>query len=137
MDPGAAVAWARGTVDRVPAFPPATNRRRDGFLQWYFRSPVTGDVVLYQPPNTAIRIAGGLLATSRVLRAVRVTEAGSPLDVALERAGTAVLVWWGVDELLRGATPYRRTIGGLSLATTLLRAVRAERRRSSPARPAA
>jgi hypothetical protein len=94
-------------------------------------------VVLYQRPNARITLVGTLRGTGTALRVLGVTQVGSPLDVGLERAATVVFLWWSLDELLRGASPYRRTIGAVCLATGVARAVRAERRRSAAGRASA
>lgn len=86
-------------------------------------------MALYQRPNRAMKLAGSLDVTTRVLRAAHVMERESPLDVFLERATTVVFLWWAADELLRGTSPYRRTVGGVSLVLGVARAVRAERSR--------
>lgn len=93
--------------------------RAQAFAEWYF-SDANGERVLGQPPNRAITIVFGLQVSRWVLRRGGLREA-SPLDVALERVGRAVFIWWSLDEILRGATPYRRTIGAVSLLYALRR----------------
>jgi hypothetical protein len=100
-------------------------------LDDYFRDPSTGRVVLYQKPNATLTMVGLLIGASRVLHAV---DAGTPFDIFLERAATAMLLWWSVDEMVRGTTTYRKTIGGVTLAAAVLRTVVAEGSRArSPA----
>lgn len=105
-------------------------RGRGGFVDRYFRDPTTGRVVLYERPNAPLALAGTLSTTARVLRLTRAVHAGDRVDVLLERAATVALLWWGVDETLRGSTRYRQTIGAISLTATVVRAVRAELRRA-------
>lgn len=98
-------------------------------VDWLLRDPATGKVVLYQRPNARLTAAGALTTTGKVLRATHVVAPGSTADVWLDRARTVLVVWWSVDEVLRGSTPYRRVIGGGVLAVTVWRAVQAERGR--------
>jgi hypothetical protein len=102
--------------------PAAVPTRAQSFAAWYFRD-ASGNLVLGQPPNRPIKIMAGMLLSRWALR-LGGLRAGSPLDVALERVGRGVLTWWALDELLRGATPYRRSIG----AAVLVYAVRQRRR---------
>lgn len=88
----------------------AFTRMTDGF----FRDPTTGRVTMYAKPNAKIKLVGVLLAASRTLRAVRVIDAGDHLDVLLERAAMAALLWWSVDQLMHGTTKYLQTIGGVT-----------------------
>lgn len=88
---------------------PVPASRARAFADWYFRT-ADGELVLGQPPNLAIKVVGVLRASRWILRRGGLDH-GSPLDVVLGRAGRAALIWWSLDELLRGATAYRRTIG--------------------------
>ena len=40
--------------------------------------------------------------------------AGAP-GTGLTAVATGALIWWAVDELLRGVNPWRRTLGGVVL----------------------
>jgi hypothetical protein len=105
--------------------PPAFHSLRQG------DSVLSRRVVLYQKPNATLTMVGLLIGASRVLHAV---DAGTPFDIFLERAATAMLLWWSVDEMVRGTTTYRKTIGGVTLAAAVLRTVVAEGSRArSPA----
>lgn len=88
---------------------PVPAGRARAFAHWYFRT-ADGELVLGQPPNRAIKVVGVLRAGRWVLRRGGLDH-GSLLDVVLGRAGRVALIWWSLDEFLRGATPYRRTIG--------------------------
>lgn len=71
----------------------------------------SGQLALFQVPNPAIVVWG--LAT--VLR-------WSPYDsrdTELRWIGSGALIVWGLDELVRGAAPFRRLLGAVVLAWQL------------------
>lgn len=71
----------------------------------------SGQLALFQVPNPAIAV--WLLAT--VLR-------WSPYDsrdTELRWIGSGALIVWGLDELVRGAAPFRRLLGAVVLAWQL------------------
>jgi hypothetical protein len=107
--------------------PDAFSRLMDG----YFRDPSTGRVVLAEKPNGKIRLVGVLVGAPRLLRTVHMVEAGDPVEVFLERAAMAMLIWWSVDELRHGRTKYLKTIGGVTLVGAVLRTIDAERSRAT------
>jgi hypothetical protein len=76
---------------------------------WWFRDRSTGRWVAGQPPNPALVVAGGA-TLARVWGMLPATA-----DEALRWFGTGAWVVWGLDELLRGASPFRRLLGGLVL----------------------
>jgi hypothetical protein len=96
---------------------PRVETRRDRFLRWYFCDD-NGDLVLAEPPNRRAKAFYGLRGTRWVLHRTGLSK-GSPLDVVLDGAGTLVMVVWAADELLRGTTRFRRTIGALALLSGL------------------
>ena len=97
-------------------------RVTDGF----FRDPGTGNVVLVESPNTQMKALGMALGTSRVLRAAHVVETGDPVDVFLERAAMAMLLWWSLHEIQHGTTKYLKTIGALTLVGAAARTILAD-----------
>lgn len=103
-------------------------RVTDGF----FRDPDTGRVTLYAEPNVKIKLVGAIVGVSHALQAAHVTRPGSPLDVNLERAAMAALLWWSGDQLLHGTTLYLKSIGAVTLVGALMRTVVAERARLVP-----
>jgi hypothetical protein len=74
------------------------------FLDWCFRSRVTGRITIAQFPNTALwlflaaSLAAWELQPGSILTVARVIAFGSG-------------VYWAVDELLRGVNPWRRALG--------------------------
>jgi hypothetical protein len=93
------------------AVPKAEQRPAKSFtsLQWWIRDE-DGKVVLAQTPNAAITVW---------LVAAVVTQTGLLDDdqrASVTMLGRGALVAWSLDELIRGASPARRLLGGLVLA---------------------
>ena len=101
------------------------------FLDGYFRDPSTQEVVLYEKPNRKIKAVGTLMGTAGMLRAAHMVKPGGQFDVFAQRAAMAMLLWWSVDELRRGTTKYRKTIGAVTLIGALSRTVQAEHARAT------
>lgn len=84
----------------------------------FFRNPATGKVVIAQPPNVPLAIFLAATVAPMVLKPTGGLRAG--LSIA---AGIG-LVWWAIDEIVRGESPFRRVLGGAVLvgvaATTIL-----------------
>lgn len=74
----------------------------------FFRNPATGKVVIAQRPNPPPLLF--LCGT-----AGRLVLSGEPRTVAAVVAAGG-LVWWSVDEILRGESPFRRALGAVVLA---------------------
>jgi hypothetical protein len=71
-----------------------------------------GRLAVAQPPNPAL----GTWFVARLLEWAEVTS----LDQATLRGiGTGAVLVWAVDELLRGASPFRRLLGAVVLAGQL------------------
>lgn len=69
-------------------------------VRWFFTDPTTGRVVIAQFPNWSL--IGFLVFAG----------AGRVFDLAgLRWIGTAFLLIWSLDELLRGEAPWRRVLG--------------------------
>jgi hypothetical protein len=74
-------------------------------FDWCFRDRRTGRIVVGQFPNIA-------LAIFMITVAVRwVIDEGSTAFDGARWVGSAALVWWAVDELVRGVNPWRRLLG--------------------------
>ncbi len=70
------------------------------WVRWFFTDPTTGRVVVAQFPNWSL--AGFLVFAT----------AGRVFDSApLRWVGSAFLLIWSLDELLRGDAPWRRVLG--------------------------
>lgn len=84
------------------------------FLRWLFVDRASGRVVVAQWPNPALWIfLASLVAGAVVGRG----EAGTIVGAV----GTASLVVWAADEILRGANPWRRLLGAGVLLGLCLR----------------
>lgn len=84
------------------------------FLRWFFCDPKTGRVVIAQRPNLPLAV---FLLTVVVRAALHPQgDAGR----VVRTVGTVSIVWWSVDEIVRGANPFRRVLGAVVLAATIL-----------------
>jgi hypothetical protein len=79
-------------------------------IDWLFRDRTTGRITIAQFPNAALGVF--LLATLLRFLFGPGGRAGPALDVLAAGA----LIWWAVDELVRGVNPWRRLLGGAVLA---------------------
>jgi hypothetical protein len=78
-------------------------------IDWLLRDRRTGDWTLVQVPNVPLLV---WLATA----AVRwLLHPGGAVGTVLEVVGTAALVVWAADEVLRGVNPARRILGAVVL----------------------
>jgi len=91
-------------------------RRRPDFPspQWWIRDR-EGRVVVAQPPNAAILV----WLTTVVVGWSGLVDGDTASSV--RDAGRGALAVWGLDELLRGASPVRRLMGALVLAYAVAR----------------
>ena len=78
------------------------------FLRWLFVDRASGRIVVAQWPNLALWI---FLASLTAGALVGRGEAGTIVGAV----GTASLVVWAVDEILRGTNPWRRLLGAAVL----------------------
>jgi hypothetical protein len=88
--------------------------RRHSALGGFFRNRETGDVVVAQLPNVPLGIFLAATAVRLLL---------SPhglLGTAVAVLGTASLAVWAAMEFARGDSPFRRSLGGVVLLTTLI-----------------
>ena len=85
-------------------------------VDWLFRSRVTGRITIAQFPNLplALFIVAGV--------AQWLLDPAGRVDTALTVVGTAGLLGWAADELVRGVNPWRRLLGGSVLALQLFHA---------------
>ena len=87
-------------------------------LEWLFRNRQTGRITIAQFPNAALAV----FLVAAALRSL-FDPTGWPGD-ALNLLATAALIWWAVDEVVRGVNPWRRILGGAVLAAQILRIIR-------------
>ncbi|MDP3220914.1 MAG: hypothetical protein Q8S73_42915 [Deltaproteobacteria bacterium] len=78
-------------------------------MDWWLRDRKTGRVVVVQFPNATLGVWMGASALQRVFGDVTRAE-------MLRWIAGGALLAWGVDELVRGANPFRRVLGAAALA---------------------
>ena len=79
-------------------------------IDWLFRNRTTGRITIAQFPNAAL----GLFLVASLLRWV--FDPTGWFGATLSVLATGGLIWWAVDELVRGVNPWRRLLGGAVLA---------------------
>jgi hypothetical protein len=84
-------------------------------IDWLFRNRTTGRITIAQFPNAAL----WLFVAASVLRWLVGPEGRFRAALGLLAAGG--LVWWAVDELVRGVNPWRRFLGGSFLVGQVVR----------------
>lgn len=75
-------------------------------VDWLFRSRVTGKITIAQVPNIPLAVFLAASALRLILRP------SGPSGTALKVMATGALLWWAVDEVIRGVNPWRRLLGG-------------------------
>ena len=78
-----------------------------------FRDRSTGQVVIAQLPNLPLIV---------FLVAAAIRRYASPDGTAgavVSGVATVALLWWSVDEVVRGVNPFRRILGGVVAVVTL------------------
>lgn len=83
----------------------------------FFRNSDTGKLVIAQLPNLPLAIFLAATAVRLVFR----PDGG--VGTATSVVGTAALVWWAADEVLRGDSPFRRVLGAVVLVATVIGAL--------------
>lgn len=84
-------------------------------LSRFFRNPRSGDVVVAQAPNAAILLWLGARGLALVW---------DEHEQELRWIGTGALMVWALDEVARGASPFRRVLGALVLGFQVVALVR-------------
>jgi len=87
-------------------------------IDWLFRNRQTGRITIAQAPNLAL----WLFIAAAVLRTLLDPSGG--FRTALDGVAAVALVWWAVDEIVRGVNPWRRLLGGAVLAGQVLKYLR-------------
>jgi len=87
-------------------------------FDWVFRSRVDGRIVIVQRPNLSLWI----FVVARVVGAF--LDAGTKPAAGARVVGTVAIVWWAIDELVRGVNPWRRFLGATVLALQLVALLR-------------
>jgi hypothetical protein len=80
-------------------------------IDWLFRDRRTGRIVVAQWPNVALWV---FIVAGVVRRWVPATGV----------VATVALLWWAVDEIVRGVNPFRRGLGAVVAVSTVVGLVR-------------
>lgn len=78
-------------------------------LRWCFESRETGRITIAQWPNLPLWIFIVAFAAQVILKPT------GTLGTALAVIGALGLVWWALDEMIRGCNPWRRVLGAAVL----------------------
>ncbi len=103
-----------------PTHPPQVAGRRSVRIlsfSWWFESRETGRITIAQFPNWPL-FAIGAAWLARLL-----VDGSSDVYAMAGGAITALWLFWGADELIRGVNPARRLLGSLVIAWQLIRFV--------------
>jgi hypothetical protein len=87
-------------------------------IDWLFRNRQTGRITVAQAPNLAL----WLFIVAAVVRSLLDPAGG--VRTALDGVAAVALVWWAVDEIVRGVNPWRRLLGGAVLAGQVFKYLR-------------
>ena len=79
-------------------------------IDWLFRNRHTGEITIAQWPNLSL----WLFIAANTLRWL--FDPSGTVRTALAGIATVALLWWAVDEVVRGVNPWRRFLGGAVLA---------------------
>ena len=83
-------------------------------LLWFFRNRETGAITVAQPPNLALWIA---IVAAFILWVLHPT---GRVGAALELIFKGALLFWAIDEVVRGVNPWRRCLGGAVICYGLI-----------------
>ena len=83
------------------------------WVSWFFTDPTSGRIAIVQAPNAAIDV----FVAATILRWTSFDR----IDTELRWVGAAALLVWGLDELLRGVSPFRRVLGAIVLGWQVVR----------------
>ncbi len=87
---------------------------RTGSFDWWFRNRHTGKITIGQFPNwPLLAIAIGWLIRF-------ITAEGTTVHTGVGWAVTALWLYWGADEIVRGVNPWRRALGSVAVAVTVI-----------------
>lgn len=80
---------------------------KPGSARWWFENRATGEFTVAQFPNPALWAALAGWVVGRVF--------DGPIGTVAAVATFAALVWWALDEMVRGVNPWRRILGTVVL----------------------
>ncbi|MEM7142273.1 MAG: hypothetical protein AAF548_14715 [Actinomycetota bacterium] len=76
---------------------------KPGSLRWWFENRETGEITLAQIPNPPLWIGLASWTVGRVF--------GGAIGAVAGVVTFAALVWWALDEIVRGVNPWRKALG--------------------------
>ena len=76
---------------------------RIGSFRWWFENRETGDITIAQFPNLPLWIALAGWIVRRLTDGALATTADAAMRLAV--------LWWAIDEIVRGVNPWRRVLG--------------------------
>jgi hypothetical protein len=79
-----------------------------------FRDRQTGEITIAQFPNLSLWI---FLVATGIRWAISPTGASATI---IDLVATGALLWWAVDEIVRGVNPFRRLLGLLVVTGELI-----------------
>jgi hypothetical protein len=87
-------------------------------VDWLFRNRETGAITIGQAPNVSMIV----FVVAWVLRWLLDPTGwiGTVFDVVV----TGAIVWWALDEIVRGVNPWRRILGAVVLTGAVLLTLR-------------
>jgi hypothetical protein len=83
-------------------------------VDWLFRDRTTGRIVIAQWPNLSF----GIFLVASVVR--RLADPAGTVGTVVAVVATGALLWWAVDEIVRGVNPWRRILGAVVGGATLV-----------------
>lgn len=83
-------------------------------VDWLFRDRTTGRIVVAQWPNLGF----GIFLVASVVR--RLVDPAGTAGTVVDVVATGALLWWAVDEVVRGVNPWRRILGAVVGGATLV-----------------
>jgi hypothetical protein len=83
-------------------------------FDWLFRNRQTGEITIAQRPNVPIIVFFVAWALRRIL------EPTGTLGTVLDVVVTGAIVYWALDEIIRGVNPWRRILGTVILIGVVL-----------------
>ncbi len=87
-------------------------------VDWLFRNHETGELTIAQTPNVSMIVFVVAWLSRRILSPAG--WVGTLFDVIVAGA----IVWWALDEIVRGVNPWRRILGAIVLVVAIVLAVR-------------
>lgn len=87
-------------------------------IDWLFRNRQTGRITIAQAPNVPL----WLFIVAAAVRLLLDPAGGA--RTALDGVAAGALVWWAIDEIVRGVNPWRRLLGGAVLVGQVLNYLR-------------